>query len=100
MPKAGETDLDKQKEGETKKQIPSKQVQQNVTSKTRQLVDYRADLLKLRTAYKLKCHTSLREKMTKQLLLKDRRIKPRKSPGETMKELLLICEHQVWMLEE
>jgi hypothetical protein len=99
MPTAGEADLDKEKEGETKKQVPSKQVHQKAISKPRQLVDYRADLLNLRTACKLKCHTSLREK-TKQLLLKDRRIKPRKSPGETMTELLLIHEHQVWILEE
>jgi hypothetical protein len=33
---------------------PSKQAQLKATSKAGQLVDYRADLLNLRTAYKLK----------------------------------------------
>jgi hypothetical protein len=38
-------------------------------------VDYRDDLLNLRTACKVKLHTSMREELTKQLPLKDRRKK-------------------------
>jgi hypothetical protein len=49
---------------------PSKQAQQKATSKARQVVDYRADLLNLRAAFKLKLHTSLWEELTKQLQLK------------------------------
>jgi hypothetical protein len=47
-------------------------------------------------------HTSLREDLTKQLLLKDRK-NTGKSPqplGETKTELLLKYHHQDWMLKK
>jgi hypothetical protein len=60
-------------------------------------VGYRADLWNLRTG-----HTSLREELTKQLPLKDKRKsgKTPKPPGETKTELLLKYQHQDWMLKE
>jgi hypothetical protein len=61
-----------------------------------QLVGYRADLQNLR-----KSHTSLIEKLTKQLPLKDRR-KTGETPqslGETKTQLLLKYQ-QDWMLKE
>jgi hypothetical protein len=51
---------------------------------------YRADLWNLRTS-----HTSLREELTKQMPLKDR-----KKTGKTKTELLLKYQHQDWMLKE
>jgi hypothetical protein len=42
------------KRGRQRNKTPSKQVQQIATYKTGQLVNYRADLLNLRTACKLK----------------------------------------------
>jgi hypothetical protein len=66
-------------------------------------VDYRADLLNLRTACKLKMphHTeggadqaAGTEKQKNKTLLTSQ------SLGKTMTELLLICQHQDWMLEE
>jgi hypothetical protein len=68
------------------KQAPTKPIHRKPNSKARWLVGYRTDLLNLRTS-----HTSLREELTKQLLLKGRR-KPGESPqppGETKIELLL-----------
>jgi hypothetical protein len=58
---------------------------------------YRADLQKLRTS-----HISLREELTKQLQLKDRRKtgESPQSPGETKTEPLLKYQHQGWMLKE
>jgi hypothetical protein len=60
-------------------------------------VGHRADLQNLRTR-----HTSLREELTKQLLLKDR-----KKTGESLQlldetktELLLKYQHHNWMLKE
>jgi hypothetical protein len=60
-------------------------------------VGYRADLWNLR-----KSHTSLREKLTKQLLLKDKRKtgETPQLPGKTKTELLLKRQHQDWMLKE
>jgi hypothetical protein len=60
-------------------------------------VGNRADLWKLRTS-----HTSLREELTKQLTLKDRKknCESLQSPGETKTELLLKYENQDWMLKE
>jgi hypothetical protein len=58
-------------------------------------VGHRADLLNLRTS-----HTSLREELTKQLLLKDRKKKKNQTgqfpqpPGKTKIELLLKYPHQ------
>jgi hypothetical protein len=64
-------------------------------------VGHRADPWNLRTTYKLKLPTSLREELTKQLLLKDRRKKnTTQPPGETMTELQLKHQHQDWMLKE
>jgi hypothetical protein len=61
-------------------------------------VGCRADLWKLRT----RCHTTLREELTKQLLLKDRRKTgdTPQPPGKTKTELLLKYQHQDWMLKE
>jgi hypothetical protein len=47
----------------------------------------------------LNCHASLREELTKQLLLKDRR-KKTTNTCQTTNELLLKYQHQDWMLEE
>jgi hypothetical protein len=62
-------------------------------------VGYRADLGNLRTS-----HTSLREELTKQPPLKDRKKKKTgkfsELPGETKTELLLKYQHQDWMLKE
>jgi hypothetical protein len=60
-----------------------KETQHKDNSKAGHLVDYRADLLNLRTAHKLKLphHTTHK-------------------PGETTTELLLQYQHQDWMLEE
>jgi hypothetical protein len=58
---------------------------------------HRADLQIVRTR-----HTSLREDLTKQQLLKDQK-KTDKSPqpsGKTKTELLLKYQHQDWMLKE
>jgi hypothetical protein len=62
-----------------------------------QLVVHRADLWNLKTS-----HTSLREELTKQLPLKDRRKtgKTPLPPGETKTEALLKYQHQGWMLKE
>jgi hypothetical protein len=99
------TDLAPEKGGEPKSQATSKQVQQIATSKTGQLVDYRADLLNLRTACKLKlphitewgadqAAAAERQKKKKQTL-------PTSQPsGKTTTELLLKHQHQDWMLEE
>jgi hypothetical protein len=61
-------------------------------------VGYRADLWNLRTT----CNTSLREELTKQLPLKDRRktSETPQPPGETKTELLLKYQHQDWMQKE
>jgi hypothetical protein len=60
-------------------------------------VGYRADLWNLRTS-----HTSLREDLTEQLLLKDRRKtgETPQPPGKTKTEPLLKYQHQDWMLKE
>jgi hypothetical protein len=59
-------------------------------------VNYRANLWSLRTSY-----TSLKEELTMQLPLKDRRKKKQyQPPAETTTELLLKYQHQDWMLEE
>jgi hypothetical protein len=55
---------------EAKKQAPNKPTQQKPNSKAGWLVGQKDDLQNLRTS-----HTSLREEMTKQLLLKDRKKK-------------------------
>jgi hypothetical protein len=56
-------------------------------------VGYRADLWNLR-----KSHTSLREELTQQLLLKDIRksMETPQPPGGTKTELLLKHQHQDW----
>jgi hypothetical protein len=64
-----------EKGGKEKKQAPSNQAQWKPNSKAGQLVGYRADLWKLRTAYKPKLPHPLREVLTKQLPLKDRKKK-------------------------
>jgi hypothetical protein len=68
-------------------------------------VCHRADLWNLRTS-----HTSLREKLTKQLLLKDKKKKKNQKPkkpdqspqpsGKAETELLLKYQHQDCMLQE
>jgi hypothetical protein len=60
-------------------------------------VGHIADLWNLR-----KSHTSLREELTKQLLMKDRKKtgKTPQPPDKTKTELLLKYEHQDWMLKE
>jgi hypothetical protein len=59
-------------------------------------VGHKADLQNLRTSY-----TSLREELTKQLLLKGKKAgESPQCPGETKTELLLKYQHQDWMLEE
>jgi hypothetical protein len=58
---------------------------------------YRADLPNMRTS-----HTSLREELTKQLPLKDRKKKAKKNWQdhlETKTEPLLKYQHQDWMLK-
>jgi hypothetical protein len=60
-------------------------------------VGHRADLWNLRTS-----HTSLREELTKQLPLKDRKKTGQspQTPGETKTELLLKYQHQDWILKK
>jgi hypothetical protein len=60
-------------------------------------VGYRADLWNLKTS-----HTSMREELTKQLPLKDRRKSGEtpQPPGKTKTELLLKYQHQDWMLKD
>jgi hypothetical protein len=56
-------------------------------------VNYRTDLLNLRTAWKLKL-PYLTERQKKKIL------PTRQPPGKTTTELLLQYQHQDWMLEE
>jgi hypothetical protein len=59
---------------------------------------HRDDFWNLRTS-----HTSLREELTKQLLLKQEKKKTDKSHqvvGETKTELVLKYQHKNWMLKE
>jgi hypothetical protein len=61
-------------------------------------VGRRADHQNLRTS-----HTSLREELSKQLPLKDRKKKlasPPQPSGKIKAELLLKYQHQDWMLEQ
>jgi hypothetical protein len=60
-------------------------------------VGHRVDLRNLRTS-----HSSLREELTKQLLLKDRKEnwQSPQPPAKTKSELLLKYQHQDWMLKE
>jgi hypothetical protein len=69
----------------------SKPAWETFSKPTGQLVGYRADIWNLRTN-----HTSLREELTKQLLLKDKRNngETHQPPGETKIELLLKYQHQ------
>jgi hypothetical protein len=66
-------------------------------------VDYRANLLNVRTTLKLKLphltggeadQEAAAERQKNKILLTSQ------SPGETTTELLLICQYQDWMLEE
>jgi hypothetical protein len=66
-------------------------------------VDYRADLLNLRTACKLKLphltgagadQAAAAERQ------KNKTLPTNQPPGGTTAELLLKCQHQDWMLEE
>jgi hypothetical protein len=88
--------------GEVKKQAPSKQAQQKPNSKAGQLVDYRAHSRTKGQHTNLNCHTSLREQLTKQLPLKDRRKKANitQPPGDNTTELWLKYQYQDCMLEE
>jgi hypothetical protein len=65
--------LPQRKGDKAKKQGTSKQAQPKPNSKAGQLVGYIADLQDLRTTKSLNYHTQLRENLTKQLSLKDRR---------------------------
>jgi hypothetical protein len=59
-------------------------------------VGYRANLWNLRTS-----HTSLREELTKQLMLKEKKTgKTPQPPSKTETEPLLKYQHQDWMLKE
>jgi hypothetical protein len=60
-------------------------------------VGHRADLRNLRTS-----NTSLREELTKQLLLKDREKtgESPQPPGHIKTEFLLKYQHQDWILKE
>jgi hypothetical protein len=69
-------------------------------------VDYRTDLLDLRTACKLKLphlteggadHAAATERQKKK---KKKTLPKSQEPGETTTELLLKYQHQNWMLEE
>jgi hypothetical protein len=65
-------------------------------------VDYRADLLNLRTTCKLKL-PHLIERGADQAAATETQKKntlPTSQPGETMTELLLKYQHQDWMLEK
>jgi hypothetical protein len=61
-------------------------------------VDYRDDLLNLRATCKLKL-PHITGGGSNQAAAAERQ-KNKTLPGETMTELLLICQHQDWMLEE
>jgi hypothetical protein len=65
-------------------------------------VDYRDDLLNLRTACKLKLPHLTGEELTKQLQFgqKNKTLLTSQLPGKTMTELLLKCQHQDWMLKD
>jgi hypothetical protein len=66
-------------------------------------VDYSADLLNLRTACKLKLLHLTEEgvdQATAYERQKNKTLLTSQSPGETRTELMLICQHQDWMLEE
>jgi hypothetical protein len=91
-----------EKGGKEKKQAPSNQAQWKPNSKAGQLVGYRADLWKLRTAYKPKLPHPLREVLTKQLPLKEKK-KTGETPqpsGKTKAEPLVKHQHQDCMLKE
>jgi hypothetical protein len=65
-----------------------------------QVVDYRADLLNLRTAYKLKL-PNLTEGGDDQAAAAERQRKnTTQPPDKTTTELLLKYQHQDWILEE
>jgi hypothetical protein len=75
--------------------IPNKLTQWKHNSKAGWLVGYRTDL------WNLKSHTSLKEELTKQLPLKDRKkMKSLPQPPGEITELLLKCQHQDWMLRD
>jgi hypothetical protein len=66
-------------------------------------VDYRTDLLNLRTACKLKLpHLTggVVEQAAAAERQKNKTLPTNQPPGETMTELLLKCQHQDWMLEK
>jgi vancomycin resistance protein YoaR len=93
------TDLATEKGDESKKQAPSNQAQWKPNSKSEQLVGYRTDFGTWGQHTNLNCYNPLREELTKQLPLKDKRKKPKKSnstqpPGKTTTELLLKYQHQ------
>jgi hypothetical protein len=98
----GSRNLPPEKRGEAKKQAPSKQAQWKPSSITGQLVDYKADSGIWGQYTNLNCHTSLREELTKQLPLKDRRKKKNTTqpPDKTRTELWLKYQHHNWMLAE
>jgi hypothetical protein len=91
------TDPAPEKGDEAKKQSPSKQAQRKATSKAGQLVDYRADLLNIRTAWKLKL-LHLTKGGADQAAAADRQKKKtlpiNQLPGKTTTELLLKYHHQ------
>jgi hypothetical protein len=66
-------------------------------------VDYRADLLSLRTARKLKLPHFTEggaDQKADTERQKKKTLSTNQPPGETMTELLLKYQHQDWMLEE
>jgi hypothetical protein len=81
----GITDLAPEKGGKAKKQALSNQAQWKPSSKAGQLVDNRADLGTWGQHTNLNGHMSLREELTKQLPLKDKRKRKKttQSPGKT-----------------
>jgi hypothetical protein len=89
-----------QRKGARQRNKPPVNQQSKKHSKAGWLVNHRTDLQNLR-----KSLTSLRQELTKQLLLKDKKEKkktgksPQPSGKKTMTELLLKYQHQGWMLK-
>jgi hypothetical protein len=76
---------------------PVKKTQQRATSKAGQLVDYRDDLLNLKTARKFKLPHLTGEEADKAAAAerqKNKTLLITQSPGEIMSELLFIYQYQ------
>jgi hypothetical protein len=82
----GISDLDPEKGHKAKKQASNKPTQWKHNSKAGWLVGHRVDLRNLRTS-----HSSLREELTKQLLLKDRKENWRVLPNNLVRLWQSFC---------